>query len=470
MSSSTETTSLKRPAHCPSRNSNDSGFESRSSSGPSTSFCNHIEPIHEASVETTPSDSIATTIIEHTPTPTPTPELEIDEPCLKKPKLEISTTPEKFLHPDSFNKQEALAVRLIDACTSPRSVKQVKTMMKFILPAEVTIPPSLKRKEMKHFIAKKMTDKDLGTLVHGERDPDRVIGTFGEAGCEWGSCEARYETEDELIDHVMEAHLNAMRPTSSSAKIAEVCQWSDCGLSAARGDALKKYDWLVGHITLKHTPAAHPHKCVFGGCLKRFKTMTQLNNHFRTGHTDSDSSFGCKKASKKDIDTVKEEGDEEGKVVVKKPETPFGYVTGMGLGRERYRENIDARMFNWLVDVDTKAEKMKNPVFKVEPFKANYVKPSGALKRKCRPMAHRFTLVEADTIKPIIQTENPSEANVNPSGTAVLQSLFPSKPKVLSTRAAKKLKHTIHIEGETINLVPIPKAFQRPRQAYLNTN
>lgn len=124
-----------------------------------------------------------------------------------------------------------------------------------------------------------------------EGEPD-----FVETNCHWEDCSKEYETQDELVKHINQDHIQAN-------KKAFVCRWSEC---SREEKPFKAQYMLVVHMR-RHT-GEKPHKCTFEGCHKAYSRLENLKTHLRshTGEKPYMCEFpGCTKAFSNASDRAK---------------------------------------------------------------------------------------------------------------------------------------------------------------------
>lgn len=78
-------------------------------------------------------------------------------------------------------------------------------------------------------------------------------GDFIETNCHWKGCSTEFETQDELVKHITEDHIQANKKSF-------ICRWSNCSRSEK---PFKAQYMLVVHMR-RHT-GEKPHKCTFEG-------------------------------------------------------------------------------------------------------------------------------------------------------------------------------------------------------------
>lgn len=109
----------------------------------------------------------------------------------------------------------------------------------------------------------------------------------------WNGCENIYDKADNLYDHVLQVHIDALRGLSTCSSKAKLekedeeaikCMWDDCTMFLKRGDQEKKICWLIDHYRTRHARSANPFHCVIEGCQMRFSTTRRLEEHVRLEH------------------------------------------------------------------------------------------------------------------------------------------------------------------------------------------
>uniref|UniRef100_A0AC34R061 C2H2-type domain-containing protein n=1 Tax=Panagrolaimus sp. JU765 TaxID=591449 RepID=A0AC34R061_9BILA len=365
-------TSTFRPDICPSRSSLDSGFESsksKTSSGPSSPQSSGI------SISSTTCKTKLSPLVLQNYTVKNNENEKID----KFVENNIST---KKFEKNETTQPENLATKLINSCTSPRSTANVRKLLLYCTPSTSAVPVHGKKSELKTFIAEKFGEnlkeeilQEKAVPVHGKKSELKTFiaekfgenlkeeilqekGEFGDYECAWDSCDKKYEYENDVYDHVINEHVSNLYPKSPKENTNNeslVCQWDECEMTMTRGDPIKKYDWLVSHIS-KHLPTAQPHKCIFDGCQQRFKTSTQMASHVRNSHREG-SEIPTKQ--RKIVEKALSKTDEA--KVVEKKESAFGYFRGEKIPQNQIYDNIDGKTFDWLHELQIDATNMKNP-------------------------------------------------------------------------------------------------------------
>ncbi|XP_060551582.1 zinc finger protein GLI4-like [Ruditapes philippinarum] len=127
--------------------------------------------------------------------------------------------------------------------------------------------------------------------VPQEGEPD-----FMETNCHWEDCSKEFDTQEELVKHINQDHIQAN-------KKAFVCRWSEC---SREEKPFKAQYMLVVHMR-RHT-GEKPHRCTFEGCMKAYSRLENLKTHLRshTGEKPYMCEFpGCTKAFSNASDRAK---------------------------------------------------------------------------------------------------------------------------------------------------------------------
>nr|ALS19768.1 gli [Novocrania anomala] len=172
----------------------------------------------------------------------------------------------------------------VEAMDSKRSkIKKEPGIMPYT-PVAVPCPP-----DIKPMFDTKLHDDPSRQPVEGEPD-------FIETNCHWVDCDNEYETQDELVRHINQDHIQAN-------KKAFVCRWNEC---SREEKPFKAQYMLVVHMR-RHT-GEKPHKCTFEGCQKAYSRLENLKTHLRshTGEKPYMCEFpGCSKAFSNASDRAK---------------------------------------------------------------------------------------------------------------------------------------------------------------------
>ncbi|EDV45275.1 transcriptional activator cubitus interruptus isoform X2 [Drosophila erecta] len=121
-------------------------------------------------------------------------------------------------------------------------------------------------------------------------------GDFIETNCHWRSCCIEFITQDELVKHINNDHIQ-------TNKKAFVCRWEDC----TRGEKPFKAQYMLVVHMRRHT-GEKPHKCTFEGCFKAYSRLENLKTHLRshTGEKPYTCEYpGCSKAFSNASDRAK---------------------------------------------------------------------------------------------------------------------------------------------------------------------
>ncbi|XP_065370731.1 transcriptional activator cubitus interruptus [Calliphora vicina] len=121
-------------------------------------------------------------------------------------------------------------------------------------------------------------------------------GDFIETNCHWQDCGIEFMTQDELVKHINNDHIQ-------SNKKAFVCRWEEC----SRGEKPFKAQYMLVVHMRRHT-GEKPHKCTFEGCCKAYSRLENLKTHLRshTGEKPYTCEYpGCSKAFSNASDRAK---------------------------------------------------------------------------------------------------------------------------------------------------------------------
>ncbi|BFZ22630.1 hypothetical protein BsWGS_25669 [Bradybaena similaris] len=152
--------------------------------------------------------------------------------------------------------------------------------------------------------------KEMGNLHIAPIEPDDDDDNYGDRGhipqegepdfietnCHWVDCNREFETQDDLVKHINQDHIQ-------SNKKSFVCRWQEC---SREEKPFKAQYMLVVHMR-RHT-GEKPHRCTFEGCTKAYSRLENLKTHLRshTGEKPYMCEFpGCTKAFSNASDRAK---------------------------------------------------------------------------------------------------------------------------------------------------------------------
>ncbi|XP_069968434.1 transcriptional activator cubitus interruptus isoform X2 [Bactrocera oleae] len=121
-------------------------------------------------------------------------------------------------------------------------------------------------------------------------------GDFIETNCHWRDCGIEFVTQEELVKHINNDHIQ-------TNKKAFVCRWIEC----SRGEKPFKAQYMLVVHMRRHT-GEKPHKCTFEGCCKAYSRLENLKTHLRshTGEKPYTCEYpGCSKAFSNASDRAK---------------------------------------------------------------------------------------------------------------------------------------------------------------------
>uniref|UniRef100_A0A914ID45 C2H2-type domain-containing protein n=1 Tax=Globodera rostochiensis TaxID=31243 RepID=A0A914ID45_GLORO len=152
-----------------------------------------------------------------------------------------------------------------------------------------------KLEKMAQFNAKNQIEKGKNSMKKCARHEEKIEVKVGK--CEWAECDQEFANDNQLYDHIRITHIGELNSKNcgqhciddddaadTSSRFA--CKWKNCDHSPRRGDAQRKFVWLLNHIFVWHLPKAETHICVFVGCKMRFKKLTALTAHLHTVHAE----------------------------------------------------------------------------------------------------------------------------------------------------------------------------------------
>ncbi|XP_039968028.1 transcriptional activator cubitus interruptus isoform X2 [Bactrocera tryoni] len=121
-------------------------------------------------------------------------------------------------------------------------------------------------------------------------------GDFIETNCHWRDCGIEFVTQEELVKHINNDHVQTNKKTF-------VCRWIEC----SRGEKPFKAQYMLVVHMRRHT-GEKPHKCTFEGCCKAYSRLENLKTHLRshTGEKPYTCEYpGCSKAFSNASDRAK---------------------------------------------------------------------------------------------------------------------------------------------------------------------
>ncbi|KAL9872791.1 transcriptional activator cubitus interruptus-like isoform 3-T3 [Glossina fuscipes fuscipes] len=121
-------------------------------------------------------------------------------------------------------------------------------------------------------------------------------GDFIETNCHWQECDVEFQTQDELVKHINNDHIQCNKKTF-------ICRWENC----SRGEKPFKAQYMLVVHMRRHT-GEKPHKCTFEGCCKAYSRLENLKTHLRshTGEKPYTCEYpGCSKAFSNASDRAK---------------------------------------------------------------------------------------------------------------------------------------------------------------------
>ncbi|KAH8403611.1 hypothetical protein KR222_009335, partial [Zaprionus bogoriensis] len=143
---------------------------------------------------------------------------------------------------------------------------------------------------------KYLTNEFEGGATADTTDIKDEPGDFIETNCHWHNCSVEFATQDELVKHINNDHIQ-------SSKKVFVCRWEDC----SRGEKPFKAQYMLVVHMRRHT-GEKPHKCTFEGCCKAYSRLENLKTHLRshTGEKPYTCEYpGCSKAFSNASDRAK---------------------------------------------------------------------------------------------------------------------------------------------------------------------
>uniref|UniRef100_A0A1I7YGD9 C2H2-type domain-containing protein n=1 Tax=Steinernema glaseri TaxID=37863 RepID=A0A1I7YGD9_9BILA len=117
--------------------------------------------------------------------------------------------------------------------------------------------------------------------------------------CEWNECQKVLLSENDIYDHVVGEHIAALKclkkeegkgaesekkPKNDGEDDRFECKWANCEMNITRGDAAKKFEWLREHFASRHVPHAQTSFCLYSECKARFSGKRALQDHLRLVH------------------------------------------------------------------------------------------------------------------------------------------------------------------------------------------
>ncbi|WVR07621.1 hypothetical protein IAU60_004663 [Kwoniella sp. DSM 27419] len=103
----------------------------------------------------------------------------------------------------------------------------------------------------------------------------RGKGKAADWNCYWGECDARFDAQDPLIEHVKDDHIAILKEPF-------ICEWKPCPRT---GQTQASRHSLSTHMRM-HT-GERPYACSYAGCDKAFTRSDALSKHIRAQHVSS---------------------------------------------------------------------------------------------------------------------------------------------------------------------------------------
>ncbi|XP_023929982.1 zinc finger protein GLI4-like [Lingula anatina] len=236
----------------------------------------------------------------------------LSNPYMRHPSLPGSPFFPPMMHPSLYARQHSGAggpllppgqpmVQPLGASkheSQPPSHPQVRDPSVSVVSSTVDAAADAKRSKIKKEYMPIDEDEKHMIDTTGEpgRQPQEGEPDFIETNCHWVDCSLEFETQDELVRHINQDHIQ-------TNKKAFVCRWNEC---SREEKPFKAQYMLVVHMR-RHT-GEKPHKCTFEGCNKAYSRLENLKTHLRshTGEKPYMCEFpGCTKAFSNASDRAK---------------------------------------------------------------------------------------------------------------------------------------------------------------------
>ncbi|KAM7341236.1 transcriptional activator cubitus interruptus [Cochliomyia hominivorax] len=220
---------------------------------------------------------------------------------------EICTERSKGEQPSSTSHNDITQQEADSASATSATVRKQQRINKIALSSNAAIPTTTSTTTQRHHNNNNnhiQCGPPTTTTPHSDNDCATVDttdikdepGDFIETNCHWQDCGIEFMTQDELVKHINNDHIQ-------SNKKAFVCRWEDC----SRGEKPFKAQYMLVVHMRRHT-GEKPHKCTFEGCCKAYSRLENLKTHLRshTGEKPYTCEYpGCSKAFSNASDRAK---------------------------------------------------------------------------------------------------------------------------------------------------------------------